>query len=568
MSETIRRDLLLKDISLQKLKLRRFYRNNFVNFAHDIMGNKDVSRDVHGEYCQRLQDAYWGRNQILHPNAVHRYLNLLPRKSLKTVLGAVAGPVWIAMQNDPVESGEDVQWEAPPSFNGKPGFDQRFFLNHETDDQASRYLGNIVSHLQRNDALRNLFGVKRAIFWKKRSEGKWSSWEVNMPWRRDLSAKEANYTTGSLKSSSAGGHYDWALFDDIFTEMTIDQVGGPEKVRRFYEDYLLVADNPSVLWLNGTIYRDNDLYCWLMDYEPHKWSILREKARWASEEEARENGRKRRLFFPAKLDDAALDDLLETLGPVKFGRQLQNEPLSDETQEFKPHYFEIYRPTPDEPAWLKTCTVITTADPKIFDPDLEKNEEKRRDAEAAILTCAWDPKAHLWTLDYFTHKNLTPGEFLDEFFRQIKTWGTGYAGFEEVAFQKVLRFPYELKCVEHKIYPNYVPLKPGHRQKFQRIRGLEPLARRGQIHFREGHENLKHQLVRFPFGKTVDGIDVLAYQLDIAVQAVYPAFEKPSRVEEVLTEQQQLQANFERKLREVGLARFGASTRNLTWMDA
>lgn len=192
--------------------------------------------------------------------------------------------------------------------------------------------------------------------------------------------------------------------------------------------------------------------------------------------------------------------------------QYNNRPIDEATALFKPSYFtDSYYELPSQPAlqeWLANKVILTTADPAISDKD---------DAcDAVIITCAWDQNGHVWTLDLFAERGPSPGDYIDELFRQYTVWAPLQVGVEKDKLQKAIMFYANQQSQLTQVWPPFKDLATGGRSKDLRIAALEPLARAGRLHFRREHASIENELVRYPKARTNDRIDALAYQLDLA----------------------------------------------------
>ena len=102
-------------------------------------------------------------------------------------------------------------------------------------------------------------------------------------------------------------------------------------------------------------------------------------------------------------------------------------------------------------------------------------------------------------------------------------------GIEEIAFQKVLG--YSLRDdVRFKKNPFHITtLKPGDRNKDQRIKGLQPLYQNKKVFHRKEiklNPYLEEELLKFPYGRRDDLIDCFSMGLDYFVAPARPRQEK------------------------------------------
>jgi hypothetical protein len=246
------REMLLEAIAAKRELLRRHYRMDLFDFTREVMGYDKLEREVHGELCQRLMDAYRGQGHYrTDENSVRRYLFLLPRGTFKTTIATIAYPVWVLLQDDPIPLGDTEYegWIGPPSFNKRKGHDQRLLIASEVEGNATRFHQNIKEQLQGNERIKELYG---ALAPEKRVDGLWTKTQSNVTWRMDFRHKEANITTTSLDATVNSGHYDLAVCDDMISEK---QVANDEQIQQTIEWYrrlLPLMEKPAVVIFIGT----------------------------------------------------------------------------------------------------------------------------------------------------------------------------------------------------------------------------------------------------------------------------------------------------------------------------
>lgn len=491
------------------------YNTNLLDFVRDIIcyqvPDNMIADDVHGPFCQMLQRSYWGTLPLLVPKkSIHGTLTLIPRECQKSTIGTIGRSVWILVQNVP-----GLGWDPPKSFNGKKGYNQRINIAHETGDESEKYLGSIANHFQRNEYLRDLYNGLDGdnVFWRKKTEGRWSSWELDIPWRDDFTEREANITTSSLRSTITGGHYDVTVWDDFFSELTMEEETGPDKVLRYYRNYIPVAHKPSILNVIGTVKDDRDLYNHIIRNEAHKWHILIEKS-WRTPDDIA-NG-KREFFYPAKLSREVLLDIRERMGSDYYSKEYQNEVVDPETAPFKARWFdEAMFDLPTEKAaleeWMSDKHLYVASDPAVAD--------NKKSCLCTSLLIAVDTKGEFWIVDDFGQKGVgdDPTEYLDALFRQSTKYGPVlWTGVESVGLLKMVKWAADRRAKDTGVHLNWFELKPGGRSKEARIMGLRPLAISGGIHLQRHHQHILTEFLRYPRGRSRDYIDTIAYIPDMA----------------------------------------------------
>lgn len=524
---SLERDKLIAQIALKREAIRRNTRLGLLNFSREVLGYTDIEESVHGELCRHLEDAYWGRGEWkTDENAVRRYLFLLPRGTFKTTIATVCFPIWIFCQNDPKLIGEEQGpvWSAPPSFNGKLGYNQRILLGSEIEFNATRFLQNIRDQLISCEPLRDLFGN---LVPQKRTEGLWTASQANVIWRMDMRAKEANLTVTSMDGNPVGGHYDIGIMDDMISDKTVTNDEQIIQSIDWYRRMLPVFQegNGSVLIFVGTRWHDKDLYGHFIEEEKDKWIVYKEAAE-RTEDEIKAG--KPRYFFPTRLGPSVLEDLKTSMRPSLFSCQYYNDPILHTDAVFKKEYFEgrYYELPPGDGLkdFMKDKAVFITVDPAI--------SKEKRGCYAVSIVVAWDPKGNAWILDLWRRQGAHPGELLDAVFDQHQRWRPILVGIEQDGFQRMYRFEADQRSAATGIWPGWTELKPNRRSKELRIGGLEPLFRAKKVWLRkdalQSHTALEDEALRWPRGRYRDILDAMAYQLDLAFPGSDPPATEPS----------------------------------------
>ena len=535
--------------------------------------NFPLIEDPGGGLCKRLQDAYWGlgkwkahtvTDQKGEDKKIRSYLFLLPRGTYKTTVATVGFSNWIVLQNDPPEmrgEGDLHRDLSPPSFNGKPGYDQRILLGHETHPMSKKYHLAIQRHFEKNEELIRIYGN---LVPRRSSKLKWIEDESWVTWRRDMVAKEGTLTTTSFDHSMTGGHFDIGVIDDIVSDKRVTNDEQIEKTKEFYRKLIPIMDPNSILIFIGTRWDDKDLYGYFQMEEEGLWEIYTDKATRSDADVAMG---KRKLFFPQELSVATLKTHYTRLGPYSYSCQYQNDPIDPDTAIFTREMFEgqefklVGRPGgPEMKDWLKDMHVYTSGDPAI-------SKKKKGTCFAVILSCAWDHFGNCYLLDLFMRKPefAQPTRYLNEFFRQIVLWNPKRAGIEEAGFQAVLRFEAEKMSRERGIFVPWFELETLNRSKSERIERLEPLCRSKKFWYQPQHAQLLDQFLRYPRGTYQDGLDCLAYQIDMLWQPRTPKRDIVKTPEEIRVMMNEEAGKA--RLRRLGIGEYAGSRKESKWYN-
>lgn len=241
------------------------------------------------------------------------------------------------------------------------------------------------------------------------------------------------------------------------------------------------------------------------------WHILDKKKRWLMR-----NTEVVHLNFPAIAETGddfrgiwealqvnrypidTLQLIKESMSPVSWSCQYQQNPIAKESQEFHEEWFKYYDEFP------KTWRIFTTVDPAF---------SKRDSADCSAIVTWRFIGDELYILEY-TNARLNPGELNDKIIYHIRKRQPEKVGIE--AFQAQTVITHSLKNELQKIWLSvWLEEIKQHQDKETKIRKLIPLYRNGLIYHRRGMEELEDQLVKFPRAIHDDLIDALQMLYDM-----------------------------------------------------
>lgn len=248
------------------------------------------------------------------------------------------------------------------------------------------------------------------------------------------------------------------------------------------------------------------------DYD--KWEIINFTAIAEHDDEYRKRGEP---LWPQKFSIEHLNKTKAVLGPYKFSALYQQNPVDEESQEFKSFWFkdrsmhEIERLTTRR--WL-------TIDPA---------SAMRGDSDNIGVTLNLVDREGKWNFMCWKLRMNAP-ELIDFLFKMHTDYQFEKVGIEEGSYQQVIK-PFldkEMRARNH--YFEVIELKHSQQSKELRIRGLIPYYSSGTIYHIEGKcSDLVEEAVRFPKGAHDDVLDSAAYQVQIAKapQLVQPKATEP-----------------------------------------
>ena len=260
--------------------VRQRARTDLLYLCNNLLGYKDVCREVHGSLLDSLQKFQGGTDVVaagksagqvaLDPKAYvpkielwqlegpRKCMILMPRGHLKTTVATIA---------------YCIQW-----IINYPNI--RILVSSGTGDQVRKFLSEIKSHFQFGEFFRYFFPEFCPHGKNVKEFGNQETFTVPC---RSLHRKEPTVSTCSVGAVVAGGHFEVILNDDIVDK---ENVRTPEQIANVKSHYgflwPLVETNekaPYKGWmqLTGTRYDFSDIYGQIIDSEkenPTGWKIL------------------------------------------------------------------------------------------------------------------------------------------------------------------------------------------------------------------------------------------------------------------------------------------------------
>jgi len=183
--------------------------------------------------------------------------------------------------------------------------------------------------------------------------------------------------------------------------------------------------------------------------------------------------------------------------PVTFSTQYLQDPVAPESQEFHQEWFRYY----DE---IKGGRVFT-----VVDPAFSKSQSADNSSVITVMFKGMD----LYVLEY-TFGKFNPAELQDKILYHHRKYNPEKIGVEAFAAQTIIGFNLKAEMERQGMYSNIEEIRQTG-DKESKIRSLIPLYRNGHIFHKTSHQELEHELLRFPRGRNDDIIDSLqmAYNL-------------------------------------------------------
>lgn len=230
-----------------------------------------------------------------------------------------------------------------------------------------------------------------------------------------------------------------------------------------------------------------------------KWTVVEFPSIAIKDEDFRVKGE---ALWPEKFPLEKLKKTEIALGPYEFAALYQCDPITSETQEFKP-------------AWIRNrpWSEVETLDTRKFATIDPGGKEEENDFTG--ITRNYVDKQNNWNIKAM-RVHIDSAELINVVFK-LHEEGFEKIGIEETVYMKALKPFLDVECRKRNKFPNIVPLKAAGRNKEVRIRGVIPRYSSGAIFHIVGEcKELEDEMAVFPKGANDDTLDSLAYQNDIA----------------------------------------------------
>lgn len=476
-------DAMKKEFIANTIIAKPILENDLFKFNRYVLGvDKDHQKN---EGIVELAQVHKDIGVFVDNNKRKKKLLLIPRGHLKSTF---------------VTIGRSIQ-----AICANPGV--RILIANATFNLACSFLNEIKRQLKYNEWIHNIWGDLTI------DAESWSRNEITLNRPKIMGnkyhgsgKKEPTVVAKGLESNMTSQHYDIIILDDLVNKDYVNTQEQIQKTIDFYKEALNLLEPNGELIVVGTRWHDNDLYGYLMDKENNIIQDFNVFIRKAYEGNLLRQDPDLKILFPAKFSASHLRKLYEQQGPYVFSCNYLNDPIPDENAVFRQDWFRYYEPNDLRGAILNH---FTTVDPAIkIDQDADYT---------AIITVAIDIHQQIYIREIIRDR-LSPSEINNELFRIQAQYHPVIIGIEDVAYQKALRYSLMEEMKRRNAYLPIRELKPGHRDKDSRIKGLQPLYANAQIHHAKVTAKIRYledELLRFPRGKYDDIIDALAYGLDI-----------------------------------------------------
>ena len=411
-------------------------------------------------------------------------------------------------------------------------FRQRKFmlLVSDTEAQAMMFLGFFKEHLQDNQVLIDLFGLKRneegkVIFIKDTESDIIVQMADGHKFR--IIAKGAEQKLRGLIWN--GTRPDIILCDDMENDELVLNKDRREKMRRWFYSALLPCRSANgVIRIVGTILHMDSLLERLMPKPWDKWShntalkLYSEKlvaGGWYSVKYRAHNEDFSAILWPSRWPKQKLKQEREGYiaqgMPDAYSQEYLNYPIDESVAYYKRKDFMDML---EEHRQQKLHIYITV--------DLAISESERADY-SVFLVAGVDEYKRIFIIDVIRER-LDGRDIVDTLINLQRAWEPETIGIEEMQVSKSIGPFLREEMLRTGVFLNVKPLKHGGKDKIARGRSMQARVRAHSVYFNkqgDWYQGFEDECTRFPRDSHDDQVDALSYlglMLDSLVEAPTP----------------------------------------------
>ena len=424
--------------------------------------------------------------------------------------------------------------------------ERRFMLLvSDTEAQAMMFLGFFKEHLQNNDALIDLFGLKRddkgLVKFVKDSE---SDIIVEMAdgHKFRVMAKGAEQKLRGLIWD--GTRPDIILCDDMENDELVMNKERREKMKRWFNSALMPCRSATgIIRIVGTILHMDSLLEKLMPLAYDKWTVQDplklwsplKKHGWYSVKYRAHNPDFSHLLWPSRFSKKKLQDLKKELTDQGmadvYSQEYLNVPLDEANAFFKRgDFLDLSK----EQREMKLNYYITV--------DLAIAEHQKADY-SVFLIAGVDEQRRIQVRNVLRER-LDAREIVDTLIQMQRIYDPVAVGIEEMQISKSIGPFLREEMIRTGVYLSLYQLKHGGKDKIARARSMQARLRAGSVYFdkhADWYPTFEDECTKFPRDVHDDQVDAFAY-LGLMLEQLTEAPTKEEDEEEQY--QDELERNF------------------------
>jgi predicted phage terminase large subunit-like protein len=470
-----------------------------------VLGYDKIQRNPHLELCNFIQNTEKKRKVVL-----------IPRDTFKSTVGSKSLPIWILIQDD---------------FCGLPGPEHRILLASFSSENAKKQIKAIRIQIERNQILRWLFPEIIPDF----SRTVWT--DSNLLFPRNGVYGEDTMEAAGVDTHLVSRHYTVQIGDDLEDLESFQSPTVRRKVKDWYKasEALFVEERTAFHLLIGTRWGVDDVYNDIQANEGDTYDFLVRPLQWNREQlegdlkDAKDHDRRptwdmdpnqyapdpeeEYLFFPSFFPMESCKRVRAKQGAFMYSMLYLNNPRDPSMAEFRESDIQYFEFNADgdisisygesmEIIPFEVCRRVMFWDPALSGPDKKKN------ARNAIVVAFKDPKGRIFVVEARAQRQ-EPTLLFAQYIGLHRRYVVERAAIEDVAFQKVLKFPLYREMREQGYQFPVLEERPIG-DKDYRIRSLIPYHESKLLYIRRGQRDLVEEMKGFPLFPTKDLVDALA----------------------------------------------------------
>lgn len=454
------------------------------------------------EFCDFHKEVFGAleASALKRQNKKYYFVRAAPRGHGKSQIISFLYPIWCAVH----------------------GYAKNILIVSDTAEQAQQFIMAIKDEFDENELLIEVYGNKAGAVWAQS--------KIVTKDKIQIVGKGAGQKLRGIKYR----HYrpDVIVIDDLENDENVETEGQRAKLLNWFQKALLPCGSPNekVFYIGTILNYESLLNRILTAPEYSMWDRKRYQAviefskspLWDSWEEIlrTENdpdaGKKAEAFYfkhkkamlkdtkilwEAKQEDHYKDlMIMRVMNPEAFDSEQQNDPISDNTRDFREEWFQYWTILPE-------ITGVYIG----VDPSLAK---KNKSDKSSIITLGKGVDNFVYVLNA-SIKRRKPDKIIDDLISEVITYQKKLVnvGIEAVQFQSF----FAQECGKRGLAMGIpIPIEPINStvDKQLRLKGLIPFVKNGYIKFHATQTTLLNEFKRFPKGAD-DGMDGLKFALDL-----------------------------------------------------
>ena len=475
-----------------------------------VLGWNKLRQQPHLEMCNFIQDV--------DPPRGRRKVVLIPRDCYKSTVISKSFPLWILIQD---------------SFLGLPGPEHRILLVSHSSVNAQKQIKSLRQQIERNQIFQWLYPEVIPDLAK-------TTWtDTNLLFPRQGVYGEDTIECAGIDTHLVSRHYTIQLKDDMEDEAAMQSPTVRQRVISWYKaaEALFVDEREAFDCLVGTRWGIDDLYSEITKNESETYQFMVRPLHWTRQdldedvrlaretasprvygdmdpETAAPDPGKTYYFFPELFPEESCRRIRAKQGSFMYSMLYLNNPKDPALAEFMERDFRYFifdeegNLVIEEEDGSRSVVPFDSVKRVLFwDPAMSETETKKH-ARNAMIVLAKDRFSRLFVLDtYADWKN--PAFLLSKYVGLHQRYACHKAAIEDVAFQRILKFPLNHVMRELGIHFPVEELKPiGEKEK--RIRALLPYVESHLLFINRKCKDFVEELSGFPIFPTKDIIDAAA----------------------------------------------------------